>query len=190
MQGHSTAHRHVRRQIRGGAAALTGLGLALALAGCGGPAGGGAGSAAGQDVVQDEGARSGTAGEGGTRTPQPLPIDGELAAPDAETPGDGDRRGRQTPDGLAAPPAGGDTPADAADWRAAPDGPLADWAPEHQVAVEQETAEAIHRHLIGFVNEDGEAHGRPVGVAVDGRGALLVADDVGNVVWRVTAAGR
>ena len=35
----------------------------------------------------------------------------------------------------------------------------------------------------------GEAHGRPVGVAIDTRGALLVADDVGNVVWRVTAAG-
>jgi glucose/arabinose dehydrogenase len=33
----------------------------------------------------------------------------------------------------------------------------------------------------------GNARGRPVGVALDGRGALLVADDVGNVVWRVTA---
>jgi len=32
--------------------------------------------------------------------------------------------------------------------------------------------------------------GRPVGVAIDKTGALLVADDVGNVVWRVTAAGR
>jgi glucose/arabinose dehydrogenase len=42
--------------------------------------------------------------------------------------------------------------------------------------------------LTGFVNEKGEALGRPVGVAVDGRGALLVADDVGNAVWRVTAA--
>jgi glucose/arabinose dehydrogenase len=43
--------------------------------------------------------------------------------------------------------------------------------------------------LNGFVNEEGEAYGRPVGVAVDGKGALLVADDVGNTVWRVTAAG-
>ncbi|MFL5385555.1 MAG: PQQ-dependent sugar dehydrogenase [Longimicrobiaceae bacterium] len=42
--------------------------------------------------------------------------------------------------------------------------------------------------LTGFVNPDGNAQGRPVGVAVDRRGALLVADDVGNVVWRVTAA--
>ncbi|HEU0299767.1 MAG TPA: sorbosone dehydrogenase family protein [Longimicrobium sp.] len=42
--------------------------------------------------------------------------------------------------------------------------------------------------LTGFVNEREEAMGRPVGVAIDGRGALLVADDVGNVVWRVTAA--
>ncbi|MDQ1919731.1 PQQ-dependent sugar dehydrogenase [Massilia pseudoviolaceinigra] len=40
--------------------------------------------------------------------------------------------------------------------------------------------------LTGFVNEDGDAYGRPVGVAVDKAGALLVADDVGNVVWRVT----
>ena len=42
--------------------------------------------------------------------------------------------------------------------------------------------------LTGFVDEDGEAHGRPVGVAIDKRGALLVADDVGNVIWRVTGA--
>jgi glucose/arabinose dehydrogenase len=40
--------------------------------------------------------------------------------------------------------------------------------------------------LTGFLDEDGNALGRPVGVAVDGKGALLVADDVGNVVWRVT----
>jgi glucose/arabinose dehydrogenase len=43
--------------------------------------------------------------------------------------------------------------------------------------------------LTGFVNDRGEAMGRPVGVAVDKRGALLVADDVGNTIWRVTAAG-
>ncbi|HYC94034.1 MAG TPA: sorbosone dehydrogenase family protein [Thermoanaerobaculia bacterium] len=40
--------------------------------------------------------------------------------------------------------------------------------------------------LTGFVDEEGNARGRPVGVAVDGKGALLVADDVGNVIWRVT----
>ncbi|KGM55931.1 sorbosone dehydrogenase [Lysobacter arseniciresistens ZS79] len=39
--------------------------------------------------------------------------------------------------------------------------------------------------LTGFVGEDGHAFGRPVGVVVDKTGALLVADDVGNVVWRV-----
>lgn len=39
--------------------------------------------------------------------------------------------------------------------------------------------------LTGFVKENGEAMGRPVGVAIDGRGGLLVADDVGNVIWRV-----
>lgn len=41
--------------------------------------------------------------------------------------------------------------------------------------------------LTGFLSEAGEAYGRPVGVALDRRGALLVADDVGNVIWRVTA---
>jgi glucose/arabinose dehydrogenase len=40
--------------------------------------------------------------------------------------------------------------------------------------------------LTGFVSPDGEAWGRPVGVAIDRQGALLVADDVGNAVWRVT----
>jgi glucose/arabinose dehydrogenase len=40
--------------------------------------------------------------------------------------------------------------------------------------------------LTGFVDEQGNARGRPVGVAIDREGALLVADDVGNVVWRLT----
>ena len=39
--------------------------------------------------------------------------------------------------------------------------------------------------LTGFLSEDGKAYGRPVGVALDKTGALLVADDVGNVIWRV-----
>ena len=42
--------------------------------------------------------------------------------------------------------------------------------------------------LTGFVDARGDALGRPVGVAVDRAGALLVADDVGNVIWRVTPA--
>jgi glucose/arabinose dehydrogenase len=42
--------------------------------------------------------------------------------------------------------------------------------------------------LAGFVDGEGRARGRPVGVAMDARGALLVADDVGNVVWRVTGS--
>jgi glucose/arabinose dehydrogenase len=42
--------------------------------------------------------------------------------------------------------------------------------------------------LTGFLDAKGHAMGRPVGVAIDGRGALLVADDVGNTVWRVTTA--
>jgi glucose/arabinose dehydrogenase len=42
--------------------------------------------------------------------------------------------------------------------------------------------------LNGFVNDKGDAFGRPVGVVEDKAGALLVADDVGNVIWRVTKA--
>jgi glucose/arabinose dehydrogenase len=42
--------------------------------------------------------------------------------------------------------------------------------------------------VTGFLNGDNQARGRPVGVAVDKSGALLIADDVGNTVWRVTAA--
>jgi glucose/arabinose dehydrogenase len=42
--------------------------------------------------------------------------------------------------------------------------------------------------VTGFLSPTGEAFGRPVGVAIDSRGALLVADDVGNAVWRVTGA--
>ncbi len=40
--------------------------------------------------------------------------------------------------------------------------------------------------LTGFLNDKGETMGRPVGVRLDAKGGLLVADDVGNVVWRVT----
>jgi glucose/arabinose dehydrogenase len=40
--------------------------------------------------------------------------------------------------------------------------------------------------LTGFLSDDGDALGRPVGVAIDKQGALLVADDVGNIIWRVT----
>jgi len=42
--------------------------------------------------------------------------------------------------------------------------------------------------LSGFLDAEGNAQGRPVGVAVDKRGGLLVADDVGNRVWRVIGA--
>ncbi len=42
--------------------------------------------------------------------------------------------------------------------------------------------------LTGFLSEAGDAYGRPVGVALDAAGALLVADDVGNVIWRVSSA--
>jgi glucose/arabinose dehydrogenase len=42
--------------------------------------------------------------------------------------------------------------------------------------------------LTDFLDADGEARGRPVGVVVDKQGAVLVADDVGNAIWRVSAA--
>ena len=42
--------------------------------------------------------------------------------------------------------------------------------------------------LSGFLSAQGDALGRPVGVALDRNGALMVADDVGNHIWRVTAA--
>ncbi|MDP3294638.1 MAG: sorbosone dehydrogenase family protein [Nevskia sp.] len=42
--------------------------------------------------------------------------------------------------------------------------------------------------LDGFIDPNGKALGRPVGVAIDNRGALLVADDVGNSIWRVSTA--
>lgn len=44
--------------------------------------------------------------------------------------------------------------------------------------------------LSGFVDDEGNARGRPVGVVVDQKGALLVADDIGNVIWRVSPAAR
>ncbi|CAN7372090.1 PQQ-dependent sugar dehydrogenase [Brevundimonas sp. LjRoot202] len=42
--------------------------------------------------------------------------------------------------------------------------------------------------LSGFLDDQDQAMGRPVGVQFDARGALLVADDVGNVIWRVSPA--
>ncbi|MGY2964813.1 glucose/arabinose dehydrogenase [Pseudomonas sp. TE36184] len=42
--------------------------------------------------------------------------------------------------------------------------------------------------LTGFLNSEEQAMGRPVGVVIDKQGNLLVADDVGNKVWRVSAA--
>lgn len=43
--------------------------------------------------------------------------------------------------------------------------------------------------LTGFINADDKAQGRPVGVVIDKQGGLLVADDVGNIIWRVSRAG-
>jgi hypothetical protein len=43
--------------------------------------------------------------------------------------------------------------------------------------------------VTGFLDARNQAQGRPVALAEDGKGALLIADDVGNTVWRVTGAG-
>ncbi|PUE11846.1 sorbosone dehydrogenase [Limnohabitans sp. T6-5] len=56
--------------------------------------------------------------------------------------------------------------------------PFANGRPQDQAPIEV---------LTGFLTADGHAQGRPVGVALDRQGALLVADDVGNTIWRVTA---
>jgi glucose/arabinose dehydrogenase len=42
--------------------------------------------------------------------------------------------------------------------------------------------------VTGFLIDGDKARGRPVGLAVDGQGGLLIADDTGNSVWRVSAA--
>lgn len=42
--------------------------------------------------------------------------------------------------------------------------------------------------LTGFLNQEEKAQGRPVGIVNDNNGGVLVADDVGNVIWRITAA--
>jgi glucose/arabinose dehydrogenase len=44
--------------------------------------------------------------------------------------------------------------------------------------------------VTGFLSADKKARGRPVGLALDAKGALLIADDVGNTVWRVSTAGQ
>jgi glucose/arabinose dehydrogenase len=43
--------------------------------------------------------------------------------------------------------------------------------------------------VTGFLNSDEKSRGRPVGLAIDKSGDLLIADDVGNTVWRVSPAG-
>ena len=44
--------------------------------------------------------------------------------------------------------------------------------------------------VTGFVDADGKARGRPVGLALDRTGALLVADDLADTVWKISAARR
>ncbi len=44
--------------------------------------------------------------------------------------------------------------------------------------------------VTGFLDNQDHARGRPAGLAVDKSGALLIADDVGTTVWRVTSNGQ
>ena len=44
--------------------------------------------------------------------------------------------------------------------------------------------------VTGFMGKDGKTRGRPVGVTVDPRGALIIADDLSNTIWRVTPVGQ
>jgi glucose/arabinose dehydrogenase len=44
--------------------------------------------------------------------------------------------------------------------------------------------------VTGFLDSHEKARGRPVGLALDKSGALLIADDVGNTVWRVTSSDQ
>jgi len=46
----------------------------------------------------------------------------------------------------------------------------------------------VEPFVTGFIDDKDQSHGRPVGVAFDKDGALLIADDQGNTVWKVTAA--
>jgi hypothetical protein len=43
--------------------------------------------------------------------------------------------------------------------------------------------------ITGFLDNQDRARGRPVGLAIDSHGALLIADDLGDTVWRVTGVG-
>ena len=59
------------------------------------------------------------------------------------------------------------------------------------VSFDQGTPQGLPIEVLGgFLNAEGHAQGRPVGLAIDKHGSLLVADDVGNSVWRVSAAPR
>ena len=59
------------------------------------------------------------------------------------------------------------------------------------VAFDQGTPQGLPIEVLGgFLNAKGQAQGRPVGLAIDKQGSLLVADDVGNSVWRVSAAAK
>jgi hypothetical protein len=59
------------------------------------------------------------------------------------------------------------------------------------VAFDQGTPRGLPIEVLGgFLNAKGEAQGRPVGLAIDQQGSLLVADDVGNTVWRISSASK
>jgi glucose/arabinose dehydrogenase len=52
--------------------------------------------------------------------------------------------------------------------------------------VQYSLASKANDNVTGFMGDDRKTRGRPVGVTVDPRGALIVADDLSNTIWRVT----
>ena len=68
--------------------------------------------------------------------------------------------------------------------------PLSGYKVVYVPFVDGNPAGPIETVLDGFLNAKGQAQGRPVGVVQDARGAILVADDVGNTIWRLTATAR
>ena len=67
----------------------------------------------------------------------------------------------------------------------------AQWLQGGICAVQRQPAQGLaNRCADRLFSPEGHAYGRPVGVAMDPRGAVLVADDVGNVVWRVSGQAQ
>lgn len=142
MRGHTAAHCRARRDVRHGTAALAGLGLVLALTGCGATDDGGDGLA--------DPPLAGPKQAHGTRAPQPISfkgLDGLQGGAESKGAARGEPSVRPAPEAAAL--------AEDVDWRSAPDGQPDHWAPEQQAVLERETATVVHRLLVRFLDGDG-----------------------------------